>query len=442
MCPENAFGATHTHPVCGQTCSGHTWTTATHSDINWTAWDGTSSFSGSYVYLTQDVTWTRSYSFTGTVYICLNGHTITCDDCDGIEVPSGASVFICDCVGGGKIVGADGWSTVWNSGRFYIYEGTIVGGIYNDGGIVNVRGGEILGNTEPAIINNGENVTVNVVGGKISSKNHAIDNYGSGYTINISGGEITSMSTSTYNGIDGNGTTINMSGGSVTGNCAITGAILNFSGGTITGNEYAVSNSECYLSGSGTITGPIAISAMEKVHACDVDGQNYYGGSTVKLIPATSFTGYSGVAVTDIPNAAVSRLFEMAADPNTGEDIWSLKYENSGMTFRGPRYKGNVVGNVYYGLYDDGELLLYGSGNSKSYTFDNYSHAPWNSYYSKIKKVTIGKNITYIGSYSFFGYTVTSVEMRADNLEIGDCCFDACTSLTDINFGSGKNYSR
>ena len=65
--------STTTHKHCNygeQSCS--------HSQVTWSAWSRTTSLptSGTY-YLTKDVTLSSEWYISGTVKLCLNGHTVT-----------------------------------------------------------------------------------------------------------------------------------------------------------------------------------------------------------------------------------------------------------------------------------------------------------------------------------------------------------------------------
>ena len=92
--------ATHSHPICGSRCGCG----SSHSSNTWTAWDGTTRMYNGYYYLTKDVvlsnTMILDYSYTS--YLCLNGHTITCDSMV-FDIYSYRSLLISDCVGTGTI---------------------------------------------------------------------------------------------------------------------------------------------------------------------------------------------------------------------------------------------------------------------------------------------------------------------------------------------------
>ena len=91
--------------------------------------------------------------------------------------------------------------------------------------------------------------------------------------------------------------------------------------------------------------------------------------------------------------------------------------------------------NATWVLYDDGELLITGSGDMQNY--DKASDYQWYSYKDKISNVTIGKNITSIGRYAFDYYkSLTSVTIGNGVKSIGECAFDMCEGLTSVTIGN------
>ena len=62
---------------------------------------------------------------------------------------------------------------------------------------------------------------------------------------------------------------------------------------------------------------------------------------------------------------------------------------------------GSCGNSTTWKLDDAGMLSINGSGDMSNY--DNAESVPWNSYRSKIKKVSIGNGITSLGSYAFYG---------------------------------------
>ncbi len=85
---------------------------------------------------------------SGTVSLCLHGHTLKTENGTAIVVSAGAELNICDCAGGGKISGINTAGTVTIDGC-EISGGSAAhgGGMYISGGKVTLDGTKISGNT-------------------------------------------------------------------------------------------------------------------------------------------------------------------------------------------------------------------------------------------------------------------------------------------------------
>lgn len=178
------LAATHSHPVCGVSgCADG------HSSYSWTAWDGTSSINGTRFYLTQDVTRTTEYYISGTVWICLNGHTInTGDNAYGLTVNPGATLIITDCQGSGMVISGSGMPGVENNGSFVLWNGTISGedmGIFSYDGKVSIRGGSVTASSGDGIQLSSSSVSVE--NGSVYGYFSGITNNDSDCTIKVTG---------------------------------------------------------------------------------------------------------------------------------------------------------------------------------------------------------------------------------------------------------------
>ena len=188
---------THSHPICG----GMTGTTCTHagdkhtSSQTWTAWDGTGSIqytdNVAYIYLSDDVTlqinddvWGKPKSLDvgngKTLYLCLNGHSLTNRGSNTICVYG--TLVLCDCKGGGQNNGTithtkdtDGSFTgsegiyVDSGAAFIMYGGTISennGGVQAYKGTFTMYGGKISDNASRGVLVSGGTFTM--YGGEIS----------------------------------------------------------------------------------------------------------------------------------------------------------------------------------------------------------------------------------------------------------------------------------
>ena len=248
----------HKHCICGGsvTAGDHT----SHSDVAYQPWNGTDGISytnnTAYVYLTGNATIGGHLTVDGkTLYLCLNGKTLSSNGTAKIQVKNGGRLVLCDCQGGGTVKGAtSGWGGMcvylYNS-RLDMYGGKLTGGkVTGKGGggaialddqqcIFNMYGGEISGN-------NGNNY-----GGAIFRKFNANMPNTTGGTFNMYGGTI--KDNTAKNGgafFSTTGGTIKMTGGTISGNTA-TQSNNDAGGGAI----YMRGNGKIDISGSAEITG-------------------------------------------------------------------------------------------------------------------------------------------------------------------------------------------
>ncbi len=101
-------------------------------------------------------------------------------------------------------------------------------------------------------------------------------------------------------------------------------------------------------------------------------------------------------------------------------------------------FSGSCGENVSWELYSNGLLKIIGSGDMTDYqhnTYYPYYHnpAPWYSYKSLIKKVTIDEGVTKIGNYTFADCTsLTEISIPASVISIGSYTFNNCNNLTGV----------
>ena len=269
--------AEHTHCFCGGSISagGHT----NHSDVAYTAWNGRSNITytnnTAYVYLTGNATLGGHLTVDGkTLYLCLNGKTLSSNGSGKIQVKNGGHLVLCDCQGGGTFKGAT--KNVWGGACVYLYTSTfdMFGGKLTGGKVTGSGGGG-------AIAMDDQQCVFNMYGGEISSNNGK--NYGgaifrtfdpnkpntTGGTFNMYGGTI--KNNTAKNGgafFSTTGGTIKMTGGTVSGNTATQnsndaggGAIymrgygkINISGSAELAGNTSSGDGGAILMGSGTIT--------------------------------------------------------------------------------------------------------------------------------------------------------------------------------------------
>ncbi len=263
----------HKHCICGGsvTAGDHT----SHSDVAYTAWNGTDGISYTnnvaYVYLTGNATISKNLVVSPgkTLYLCLGGKTYGSNGSSKIVVGDSSKndktagrLILCDCQGGGTVKGAtSGWGGMcvylYNS-RLDTFGGKLTGGKVTEGG----GGG--------AIALDDRNCTFNMYGGEISGNDGR--NYG--------GAVFQNFAANKPNATGGN---FNMYGGVIKNNTAknggaffsTTGGTINMTGGTISGNKATQSDNNAgggaiYMRGNGKIN--ISGSAQITGNSSSLDG--------------------------------------------------------------------------------------------------------------------------------------------------------------------------
>ena len=260
-----AVQAEHKHCACGGSINagGHT----NHSDVAYTPWNGRSNITytnnTAYVYLTGNATLGGHLTVDGkTLYLCLNGKTLSSNGSSKIQVKNGGHLVLCDCQGGGTIKGA---TSGWGGMCVYLYTSTfdMFGGKLTDGKVTGSGGGG-------AIAMDDQQCVFNMYGGEISGNNGK--NYGGAIFRKFNA----NMPNTT-------GGAFNMYGGTIKNNEAknggaffsTTGGTVNLAGGTISGNKATQSDNDAgggaiYMRGNGTIN--ISGSAQITGNSSSLDG--------------------------------------------------------------------------------------------------------------------------------------------------------------------------
>ena len=281
-----AAQAGHTHCICGGsvTAGDHT----SHSDVTYQPWNGTSgiSYTGNtaYVYLTGNATINGHLTVDGkTLYLCLNGKTLSSNGTAKIQVKNGGRLVLCDCQGGGTIKGAT--KNVWGGGCVYLYTSTLdmFGGKLTGGKVTKGGGGG-------AIAMDDQQCIFNMYGGEISGNNG--NNYGGAIFRKFDANKPNTT-----------GGAFNMYGGTIKNNTAknggaffsTTGGSINLTGGTISGNKATMSSNNAgggaiYMRGCGTIT--ITGSAKITGNSSSLDGGAILmGWGTITISDSARLTG-------------------------------------------------------------------------------------------------------------------------------------------------------
>ncbi len=380
-----------------------TWTlNHDHDDITFTAWDSTTSLpttAGSY-YLTGNVTLNRTWTVpSGTVNLCLNGHTISGNGSSSVvSVSSGAALNMYDCGTTGTITGGSTGVSVY--GAFNMYAGTISGntstanggGVYiywdefsNSAGTFNMSGGTISGNSA----NKGGGVfvggmtkrgTFTMTGGTISGNTATVT--GAGLYVDgscmMTGGEISGNTSEGTGGgvrVFGRGTNqFTMTGGTITGNTASFGAgvfledTLSISGSpNITGNNgnnVYLSDNAKKIQVAGTLDSDAEIgvtSASEPTLENPfviTSGLNGKGTEANFISDNTAYevkTNSAGEAILAIPSCTVTFLANDDTDTgttqviakNTATVLTANAFERTGYSFAGWNTAANGSGTAY-----------------------------------------------------------------------------------------------
>ena len=270
----------HKHCICGGsvTAGDHT----SHSDVAYQPWNGTDGISytnnTAYVYLTGNATIGGHLTVDGkTLYLCLNGKTLSSNNTAKIQVENGGRLVLCDCQGGGTFKGAT--QSVWGGACIYLYTSTLdmFGGKLTGGKVTGKGGGG-------AIALDDKDCVFNMYGGEIS------DNYGRNY-----GGAI--FQNFAKNKPNATGGNFNMYGGTIKDNTAkkggaffsTTGGTIKMTGGTISGNTATQSNNDAgggaiYMRGNGKI---------------DISGRAEITGNSSSLDGGAILMGWGTINISD-----------------------------------------------------------------------------------------------------------------------------------------------
>ena len=371
-------GAGHKHCICGvEGCTEH-------AQILCKPWTDTEKLptSGSY-YLDVDVTTkTQPALSTGTLNLCLNGHTVKIQE--RFAITGDAILNITDCTAkteqgaytAGRITGAAGtvfYMTGDNTGKLSavnFYQGALMGNYRTNygaaavayiqsGASFNMYGGEIYGNTLKATsstedkggiiyINNAKG-TFNMYGGTITGNTvfrNQNDNtkgghgviFNNGGTVNLLGGKITD------NVVEGNGGAVYSNGGSITmenmtisGNKATAGGAIwakataiTDKGSVITDNT-ATNGGAFYVNGSTTTLENTQLTGNSASSSSAICGSG--GGVQITLDGVTitdnkSSTSFGGAVY--IPNNGAKIILKGATkiENNQGGNVYLVKDSN------------------------------------------------------------------------------------------------------------------
>ena len=113
------------------------------------------------------------------------------------------------------------------------------------------------------------------------------------------------------------------------------------------------------------------------------------------------------------------------------------KKTGSGGTGTGDQASGKD-GNITWRLTEDGTLYIEGKGDMPDYYIVSsaFGNAPWSGL--KINKAIVGKELTSIGNFAFYGCSsLSSIEIPEEVTSIGNGAFCGCSSLSSIEIPEG-----
>ena len=153
--PAAPAGETHSHPICGETCTD--WT-HTGNSLTWTGISSLNDINqtGNY-YLTKDVTLSETWTCNDDVTLCLNGYSIKAEHSSPIiTVAQGKTFTLTDC---NSSKSSKHFKKDDSSGRW----------VQDDDGTITVNGGAVFhpGNKAGPGVNVPENGTFTMYGGTI-----------------------------------------------------------------------------------------------------------------------------------------------------------------------------------------------------------------------------------------------------------------------------------
>ena len=92
---------------------------------------------------------------------------------------------------------------------------------------------------------------------------------------------------------------------------------------------------------------------------------------------------------------------------------------------------GTCGDSVDWVLYEDGELVINGTGDMYNYTY--LGQTPWAEYNDRIVEITVGEGVTSVGIGAFYGCSaVKSISLPSTVYNIRLFAFGACTALEEI----------
>ena len=135
-----------------------------------------------------------------------------------------------------------------------------------------------------------------------------------------------------------------------------------------------------------------------------------------RLAALSSAIVMAAATLTYFPNDTLQNIrLEFSASAEDASAVTWTKTESDGLTWT---------------LYEDGTLNISGTGEMRGYNAYSIKSPACDN--SNIKNVVIEDGITSIGSFAFYGCSLTNIRIPGSVTSIGNCAIEDCMSLTSV----------
>lgn len=164
LSPTEVHAEDHMHYTCGEkSCSDFTHSSASVTQKTYSALsEPERKLTAGRYFLANDIILDQPLTTSGTVYLCLNGHSLSSSSDFGSVIIVEGTLHLCDCIGTGVITGGTDSGIFLNSTSdavgFHMFGGTIKGNVGSNGGAIRancsqnpvtirIYGGQVVNNT-------------------------------------------------------------------------------------------------------------------------------------------------------------------------------------------------------------------------------------------------------------------------------------------------------